>query len=157
MKSDVADYLNSFYDDTMKFVGADVEIKSALPADLKILLREILHNSESSKGVLTVVITSIVYKLFHPEQDIRNHQPGIPNAYSGRTFDSTYITPFLKSVRFPAMAESGWLTRSLEQKVPYDSNYTGAIRPESLKTAFLGILHQIQEFTAKEAMLSFLF
>ena len=30
------------------------------------------------------------------------------------------------------MAESGWLIRSLVQ-VPYDSKYSGAIRPDSIK------------------------
>ncbi len=141
----------------MSLVGADDEIRSELPQEAKALLHEILQNSESSKGVITVVITSLVYKIFHPEQDIRNHQSGIPNGYSGRTFDFTFITPFLKSVRFPAMAESGWLTRSLEQKVPYDMNYTGAIRPDTLKEAFLGVIDHIERTSDWEAMLSFLF
>lgn len=41
--------------------------------------------------------------------------------YSGRSFDTKYITPFMK-FKFPkiAMRESGWLTRSLEQLEPYD-------------------------------------
>ena len=39
--------------------------------------------------------------------------------YSGRSFDTKYITPFLKQKRFlGAMKESGWLTRSLEQNIP---------------------------------------
>lgn len=88
---------------------------------------------------------SIIHKSLHPNQDIRNHQTSIENGYSGRTFDTKYITPFLKSVKFPAMAESGWLTRSLEQKVPYDSYYSGAIKPDSLKTAFLQIIDFIQK------------
>lgn len=108
-------------------------------------LDEILSRSESSKGVLTVVLTSLVYKLLNPEQDIRLHQSSINGGYSGRTFDTRYITPFLKHNKFPAMAESGWLTRSLEQKVAYDNNYTGAIRPKELKEAFLFIINIIEE------------
>lgn len=104
----------------------------------------ILQRSEASKGVLTVVLTSLVYKLLCPKQDIRKHQSSIFEGYSGRTFDSQYITPYLKSKKFPSMAESGWLTRSLEQKVPYDYEYTGAIKPQELKGAFLDTIHYIQ-------------
>ena len=64
-----------------------------------------------------------MYKALNPAQDIRNHQASIEGGYSGRTFDSKYITSFLKLHKFPSMAESGWLTRALEQKVPYDKNY----------------------------------
>ena len=123
--------------ETMETVGSDDFIKSNLNDDISKNLQEILDRSESAKAVLTVIITSLVYKIQNPEQDIRNHQTSIENGYSGRTFDSRFITPSLKSVKFPAMAESGWLTRSLEQKAPYDSHYSGAIRPASLKAAFL--------------------
>ncbi len=107
--------------------------------------------------MLTVFITCIVYKIFHPYQDIRKHQDGIDGGYSGRTFDTKNITPFLKQHKFPAMAESGWLTRSLEQKVPYDKNYTGAIKPDSLKAAFLTLLDNIQNEADPQKYLSYLF
>lgn len=157
MKTEVFAFLQKFYDNTMRLVGSDAEIKSDLPQEVTDALDQILAQAESSKGVLTVGITSIVYKIFHPEQDIRKHQSGIPGGYSGRTFDATIITPFLKEVRFPAMAESGWLTRSLEQKVPYDFNYTGAIKPETLKRAFLNTLDFVETGTNCEQMLSYLF
>ena len=50
----------------------------------------------------------------------------------------------MKRVHFPAMAESGWLTRSLEQAHPYDLEYPGSIRPREIKTAFLSIVDQVQ-------------
>lgn len=55
------------------------------------------------------------------------------------------------------MAESGWLTRSLEQKVPYDFNYSGAIRLASLKLAFLETIDFIQKGKNIDGLLSFLF
>lgn len=49
--------------------------------------------------------------------------------YSGRSFDTKYVTPFLKLKGFRgAMKESGWLTGSLEQNAYYDFNYPGKIR-----------------------------
>ena len=149
-------YLESFYQETMFLVSSDIVIKSDLRNNIKDQLNEILSRSESAKGVLTVVITSVVYKILFPDQDIRNHQIGIEGGYSGRTFDTRYITPFLKSKSFPAMAESGWLTRSLEQKVPYDKDYPGAIKPDSLKKAFLFTIDKIQNGRTQKAILSYL-
>lgn len=151
------DLLEDIYQKSIKIVGSDNKIKSDLDLNISDYLNEILSKSESSKAVITVILTSAVYKTLYPEQDIRNHQTSIPNGYSGRTFDSKFITPFLKNVKFPSMAESGWLTRSLEQKVPYDLNYSGAIRPESLKKAFLGTIDFIQKGKDLDKMLSFLF
>lgn len=151
------EFLEKVYNESMQIVGSDDIIKSDLDTSISSHLGEILSRSESAKGVITVILTSAVYKILNPEQDIRNHQTSISNGYSGRTFDSKYITPFLKSVKFPAMAESGWLTRSLEQKVPYDFNYSGAIRPDSLKTAFLETIDFIHKGKDIDKVLSFLF
>jgi DNA (cytosine-5)-methyltransferase 1 len=151
------EFLEQIYNESMGIVGSDNAIKSDLNPKVANHLGEILSRSEFAKAVITVILTSAVYKTLNPEQDIRNHQTSIPNGYSGRTFDSKFITPFLKSVKFPAMAESGWLTRSLEQKVPYDLNYSGAIRPDSLKTAFLETIAFIQKGKDLDKVLSFLF
>lgn len=151
------EFLEDIYNESMTVVGSDNAIKSDLNSTIANHLFEILERSESAKAVITVILTSAVYKKINPDQDIRNHQTSIPNGYSGRTFDSKFITPFLKSVKFPAMAESGWLTRSLEQKAPYDSNYSGAIKPDSLKTAFLQTIDFIQKGKDIDKLLSFLF
>ena len=149
-------FLKKAFDESMKLVGSDDKIKSDLPKTITKHLDVILSKSESAKGVLTVILTSLVYKTLNPSQDIRNHQTSIDDGYSGRTFDTKYITPFLKSVKFPAMAESGWLTRSLEQKVPYDKNYSGAIRPDLLKTSFLEAIDFIQKRQELNKCLSYL-
>lgn len=151
------EFLNEQYNEAMSIVGSKETITSNLNATEQALLNTILLYSESAKGVITVFITSVVYKILNPQQDIRNHQDGIPNGYSGRTFDNKNITPFLKKHKFPSMAESGWLTRSLEQKVPYDLNYTGSIKPDSLKAAFLTLLDNIQKGANCNEYLSFIF
>lgn len=151
------EFLTEQYSKAMSIVGSNEKIKTDLSKAEIELLETILQYSEQAKGVLTVFITSVVYKILNPNQDIRNHQDGIAGGYSGRTFDSRYITPFLKGCRFPSMAESGWLTRSLEQKVPYDKNYTGAIKPDNLKASFLTLLDKIQNGANCEKYLSFLF
>jgi DNA (cytosine-5)-methyltransferase 1 len=108
-------------------------------------LHVILENAAGQKGVFGVVLTSIVYKILHPEQDIRQHQDHMQGGYSGRTFDTNFVTPFLRR-NFPAfsMAESAWLTRSLEQPHPYNQAYPGKIRNLELKKAFLNTLELLQ-------------
>lgn len=99
----------------------------------------------SQKGVFTVLVTLLTHKILYPEQDIRNHQSGIKNGFSGRTIDTKYITPTLKELGLPSMAESGWLTRSLEQPYPYTLDYEGKISNISVKKAFLEILDFIEK------------
>lgn len=124
----------------------------------KSTLQTIIDNCEKGKGVLAVLITSLVHKLHNPKQDIRLHQDNMKGGYSGRGIDTRYITPFMKEEGFPAMAESGWLTRSLEQNLPYDLKYPGKITPKELKTAFLYLLDQIQTYNKPpEVYLLFLF
>ncbi|MDM8567318.1 hypothetical protein QUF74_16925 [Candidatus Halobeggiatoa sp. HSG11] len=98
----------------------------------------------TQKGVYTVLITLLIYKIIHPKQDIRNHQTQINNGFSGRTIDYQYITPTLKELGLPSMAESGWLTRSLEQPHPYTLDYDGKISNKEVKKAFLELVNDIE-------------
>jgi len=153
----IIDFLNEKYNECLNCLGSSNDIIQKLnsnEAEKDIL--EILKHSESSKGVLTVVLTSLVYKIFHPEQDIRYHQANMNKGYSGRSFDTANITPFLKQHKFPAMAESGWLTRSLEQNIPYDRKYPGKISPAVLKDAFLAMIDYIQKAKENENLLYYI-
>lgn len=118
----------------------------SLASDKLNLVRIIVEKEETFKGVYTVLVTSLIYKLINPEQDVRRHQVSIKNGYSGRSFDTKYITPFLKQKKFlGAMKESGWLTRSLEQNLPYDLDFPGRIQNKDVKNSFLQILHDVEE------------
>ena len=115
------------------------------------LTKEILNNIEiisnkcfNQKGVFTVLITLSIYKIKHSEQDIRIHQAQLENGFSGRSFDTQHITPTLKKIGLPSMAESGWLTRSLEQPFPYTLDYNGKISDKKVKKAFLELINEIQ-------------
>lgn len=105
----------------------------------------ITDHEETLKGVFTVLVSSLTYKCLHPEQDVRYHKAEMEKGYSGRTFDTKYVTPFLKSKQFyGAMKESGWLTRSLEQPHPFDLNFPGKISNKDVKKAFLQILNDVE-------------
>jgi DNA (cytosine-5)-methyltransferase 1 len=87
----------------------------------------------------------LTHKSLFPEQDVRFHQENLPNGFSGRTIDTRYITPTLRSLGLPSMSESGWLTRSLEQPFPYNMQYQGKISGKGIKSAFLNILEFLEE------------
>ncbi len=143
MKQKPIEILESAYENAK---GKPLEsFLSALPKKCAKDLTLIVEQAESQKGVLGVVLTSAAYKILAPSQDIRKHQDHMDGGYSGRTFDTKYVTPFLKS-KFPhfAMAESAWLTRSLEQPRPYDRSYPGNIRNQDLKVAFLNVLELLE-------------
>lgn len=106
----------------------------------------IVEYEETCKGVYSVLVTSLTYKILNPTQDVRRHQASLENGYSGRSFDTRHITPFLKQKQFyGAMKESGWLTRSLEQNLPYNLDYPGRISVKNVKNAFLSIMNDIEE------------
>ena len=107
-------------------------------------IETIAQKSFNQKGVFTVFVTLGIYKIVHPNQDIRNHQTQIESGFSGRTVDTKYITPTLKKLGLPSMAESGWLTRSLEQPYPYSLDYEGKISNKSVKKAFLELVNTIE-------------
>lgn len=108
----------------------------------------IIDKIYNQKGIFTVLVTLLFYKIYHPSQDIRRHtvklSEGENTGFSGRSFDTANITPVLKELGLPSMAESGWLTRTLEQKAIYDLNYPGEIKDKDVKTAFLNILNTVQ-------------
>src|SRR4030042_1055163 len=129
------DILNKIYTEALTLLNENriESLFNSLSNIEKMHIEVITENFESGKGVLTVIITSLVHKLYNPMQDIRRHQDNMNGGYSGRGIDTKHITPFMKQMRFPAMSESGWLTRSLEQNLPYDLSYPGKITPKELK------------------------
>lgn len=102
------------------------------------------ESASQQKGVYTVLVTLLTHKLLFPQQDIRKHQSSMVGGFSGRTIDTQFITPTLKELGMPSMAESGWLTRSLEQPHPYTLDYPGKISNKAVKKAFLNILEYVQ-------------
>jgi len=115
-----------------------------LDKEQKIYLQNIVSNIAKNKGVFTVLITLLVHKLLNPKQDIRYFQNKMKKGFSARTVDTKYITPTLKELKLPSMAESGWLTRSLEQPYPYALKYEGEISGKGMKKAFLKTIDYFQ-------------
>ncbi len=97
----------------------------------------------NQKGIFTVLVTLFVYKIENPQQDIRLHRKEFKNGFSGRSYDTKYITPTLKKLGLPSMAESGWLTRTLERSEPYTLDYSAKIE-KNIKKAFLNLIDRVE-------------
>lgn len=121
----------------------DIKDINNIPKNIRESIEKVGMYCFEQKGVYTVLTALSYYKYLHPEQDIRYHQKKLPDGFSCRTFDYKYITPVLNKLGLPAMAESGYLTRSLEQSHPYDKDYTGAIR--IVKKEFLESVDYLQK------------
>ncbi len=139
--------VRSILEDAYHLAASKQELQQGLTEIQRGWIETIIEKAESHKGVLAVLITSFVKKIETPSQDIRYHKKGLPNGYSGRSFDTSYVTPFIadKFQRFAMKGGSGWLTRSLEQAHPFTLNFPGKIRNLSVKEAFLNILNDLEE------------
>ena len=126
--------------ESQEFLEKSPEIPKQILDNIKLIAR----NYSKQKGVYTVLTTLLTHKCLYPQQDVRFHQKEMPNGFSGRSIDTKFITPTLKALGLPSMAESGWLTRSLEQPFPYTVDYQGNISGQGVKNAFLSILNFIE-------------
>lgn len=113
--------------------------------ETKEFIKSIGGKINTQKGVFTVLVTLVTHKIIDPKQDIRKHQTSMVGGFSGRSIDFSFITPTLKQIGLPSMAESGWLTRSLEQPYPYNLDYNGKISNKVVKEAFLNILDFVEK------------
>lgn len=151
------DVLESVYNQALNET-ADNNYTTELQHDIALQIELIVSRSEANKGLIAVLTTLLVHKIVDNSQDIRYHQAQQENGFAGRSIDKDIVTPFMKNVRFPAMSESGWLTRSLEQPHPYTLDYPGKIKPESVKKAFLEIIDQVQVHgVSSESVLRYFF
>lgn len=150
-----SEYLEQLYDNSLELVASGKTISSSLNLTITKHLDIIIKHSDK-KGVFTVLFTSLVYKALNPKQDIRKHQAGMDGGYSGRTFDTKFITPFLKSKNFSAPTTTGWLTRTLETNSPYNLDYKPNVTPKDLKTSFLHTLDYIQQHNQAEECVLYL-
>lgn len=145
--------LTNLYESALADVS-QLDYSTMLSVEIAEQIKLLASHSEDRKGMMAVLITLLTHKVYNPEQDIRFHQAQQAGGFSGRTIDSEFITPFMKSVNFPAMSESGWLTRSFEQPLPFTLDFPGNITPKNVKSAFLKLIDEIQcqGISAEEAL-----
>lgn len=109
-------------------------------------LSTLINNLSQNKYLYSILMTCLVEKLVHPNQDIRYAQSELPKGYSNRSKDQLHVTPFLKRHNLTSCAASGAESgRNFERPYPYELNYVCKPRGQGNREAFLGILHAIEE------------
>jgi hypothetical protein len=89
-------------------------------------VRTLVGNFSHNKYLYSILLTGLVEKLVHPEQDIRNVQVEMPGGYSNRQTDQNHITPFLKRHNLKHCAASGMESgRNFERPFPHGLDYSG--------------------------------
>jgi DNA (cytosine-5)-methyltransferase 1 len=137
---DYNDLLVSIFDETVEGRDYSTKLKKDVLDNIEIIANDCLN----LKAIFTVLVTLFIYKIKHPKQDIRLHRAEFQDGFSGRTFDTKYITPTLKQIGLPSMAESGWLTRTLERSEPFNLNYSAKIRKPLVKESFLQLINSVE-------------
>lgn len=86
-------------------------------------LETLINNFGQNKYLYSILITSCVEKLVHPNQDIRYAQDRLSGGYSNRSTDAAHVTPFLKRHGLTSCAASGAESgRNFEKPYPYTLN-----------------------------------
>lgn len=109
-------------------------------------LETIVNNFGQNKYLYSILITSLLEKLVHSNQDIRYAQNGLTGGYSNRSTDAAHVTPFLKRHGLTSCAASGAESgRNFERPNPYTLNYKAKPKGKGNREAFLGVIHASQE------------
>lgn len=94
---DYSKLLKNIYNEALNKKDYSHNLKEPILNNIKVISKKAFNQ----KGVFTVLITLLIYKIKHPKQDIRFHQVGLKNGFSGRNIDTKYITPTLKEIGLP--------------------------------------------------------
>ena len=77
---------------------------------------ELASTKHAARGA---ALTLAVYKVVHPEQDIRNHKSEYEMGFSARSTDTKVTVPFLSSHGLPYNVETHWLSQTLSFADPF--------------------------------------
>jgi DNA (cytosine-5)-methyltransferase 1 len=106
---------------------------------------------DKNKSIISALVTSLLTKIYTPNQDIRLHRVDFEGGYSARSLDTDITTPFFKKY-FPRYAnkESGFLTLATRERIAWTQIEGQAlkIRRQNVKDSFLNILDAVQNNTA---------
>lgn len=124
--------------------GQETLLGSTVAEGVRTLVGNFAHN----KYLYSILLTGLVEKLVHPEQDIRNIQDDMGEGvrgYSNRSTDQVHVTPFLKRHGLTHCAASGMESgRNLERPIPHGLDLNTKPRGNGNREAYLGLVHAVQ-------------
>lgn len=133
----------SILEDALKHEWDDSNDTLASVTGLKTDLDAIIHGVFKSWAPLKATVASVVAKISTPDWDTRYHQVQIGGTYSLRQIDKSFVSAFLYKHGLYDTSTEFALTRSFEKAEPFTKSYSGKIRPQECKAAFLNIVETI--------------
>ena len=109
---------------------------------------EVVSRNPQNRAAVRLVLACALAKTHRPEVDIRKPytEIGTPDAFSGRTYDERYLTPFIFAHQLPCNSTTAFLTPALRNHnaaLTFDLNLVG--RPATLYQAALQLLTDVYE------------
>ena len=139
------------------FLSASTDLKASKISDVTLLRRvELIARNPQNRAAVRLVLSCALAKASRPELDIRKPytEIGTADAFSGRTFDETYLTAFIQKHRLPCNPTTAFLTpalRNRNQMLTADLNVVG--RPPEVYYAALELLTDVAENRLSAKML----
>jgi hypothetical protein len=131
----------------LAYQGAVENIKISFIEDTSIAdgVEYVCRNLQNRAGV-RLLMACLLAKVHRPEVDIRKPytEIGEPDAFSGRTYDELYITPFIDKYKLPCNPTTAFLTPALRNRnatLTPDLNLVG--RPPKLYQTVLQLLTDV--------------
>lgn len=145
---DTLEQFKLFIDAALRGEGKNDELLELTKNDTHTLeadIHTVTSTFDKVKAPLKAIVVSVLAKLVYPSWDTRKHQPQIGGEHSLRSIDSTYVCPYLYSISLYPEATAFALTRSFEKSEPFTKNYNGKAKYPEQMSAFLNIVHSINE------------
>ena len=114
--------------------------------DSKVII-ELANIKHACRGA---AITLAIYKILHPEQDIRSHKVEYENGFSARGVDHNVTVPFLIQKGLPYNVDTHWLSQTLSYSQPYMPDVILKTVPKKVGPDFIITANMIQNADSTE-------
>lgn len=108
------------------------------------LIIELANIKHAARGA---ALTLGIYKIAHPEQDIRNHKSEYANGFSARGVDTKVTVPFLLEHGLPYNVETHWLSQTLSFAGPFTPDLILKTVPKKAGPDLVKVANLIQNST----------
>ncbi|WP_456111827.1 hypothetical protein [Roseburia inulinivorans] len=115
-------------------------------SDSKVII-ELANTKHACRGA---AITLAIYKILHPEQDIRSHKAEYDNGFSARGVDHNVTVPFLIQKGLPYNVDTHWLSQTLSYSQPYTPDVILKTVPKKAGSDFIITANLIQDADSTE-------
>ncbi len=116
-----------------------------LPATITANIEIVCHNVQN-RAAVRLVMACLLAKLHNSNLDVRKPytEIGDPDAFSGRTYDERYITPFVNQHDLPCNPTTAFLTPALRNRNATLTPQTNLVgRPRAVYVAMLQLLDDV--------------